>query len=1143
MPSKDRTGTLPFGPGGALGGVLVVVLVVGGLFWSAASGRPASAQRPQLFGGSLVLGDTRPLTVINVATAQVTVRLEGVNAQVGATTDGDVQPVPVDGGTMLVNRVTGTFNFLAADNFVTDPDGAGVGLGRLDGSTGAMGYGSGADAYIVRSAPESTVSLVGEQTVAQASKLQSGSSGGSKPAAAAAVPPLGFSAVGGQVSLQPGEATVSGSDLWVLVAGTRGCRVVQLQPAPTSRQGLASVDHGSVPACGQAALETGAGVVGVATPGHVLLYPATGRPAVVSVAATAQASQIRAVTGAGGRLWYLAEDAKGWELFGVGLGARTEGPYALNRFGAGSNPVVPVLSGGFLYTLDQAQTGQPTLWTIDTANGRMAPLSGTPRYPAVSPSERPGFSGAQVILDGPRVVFNNPQSLEAVVVFTDERRLPQVVNKSQAISVSATGPADLGATPATSQSNGGPSGSSGSSRIPVPVIQPVSKAVTCAQTTQKPYAPQVTGITASSGTALIQWSYELLDQTDCEPDTWTVDVTALTGSHQPAAPLQVVSGQDQYLFRGLRPSTTYQAVVTAFINRQSTPSSPATFTTAARGPDAPLQVHTHADGQGNWVVSWVPCTETANPNCVVPADEWTVTGAACNGTFVGSPPSVQVPGGQDSVTVSATDLKLLGDNLSFTVQGSLSSGLAGNPTADGACTEAYQKPDAAAIAISGQGVEDSSGHTITATVTVATTGDPDTVFGVPPRAAQFVYTLTSPAGTRTVGPTDQTDVVVPGLPAGVSLVPSVLIYPNGHPDDSVTVTGPAFQQTLAWPDLSAAGATGVLSKSDPDQGTVTVNLPPDTPTGPLSAVAPPSANSPGAGPQVQCGGAGGAVQSYPVQAVGLDRQFTLPMSDLVDEGGDCSVSFSLVDGANPDPYGGPSPAVALPFTIGTPPPTYDFTYKYVGCDHYECGPLGNQYTIEVDTNDQFQGGGDWAVTTKDGDLPQQADPCYASVGAPNLPDGFSIQLPQDCVPTGSLGVTVTWRYIGQEQSSAASAANSPGPPATPVPTTTTTTRPPCSTTTSSSSSTSSSTTTTTSAASHLRSSASTGCTTSSSSAGTPTGASAGAAGANATTAVEAAAGTGLPAVALAAAWGVGAGRRKLSRCRTRRAGKPEKESR
>ena len=45
--------------------------------------------------------------------------------------------------------------------------------------------------------------------------------------------------------------------------------------------------------------------------------------------------------------------------------------------------------------------------------------------------------------------------------------------------------------------------------------------VTCANTTQKPYAPQITSV-VPVGVGLVAWSYQLLDQQDCEPDSWSV---------------------------------------------------------------------------------------------------------------------------------------------------------------------------------------------------------------------------------------------------------------------------------------------------------------------------------------------------------------------------------------------------------------------------------------------------------------------------------------------------------------------------------------------------------------------------------------------------------------------------------------------
>jgi hypothetical protein len=1027
LPSRDPHAPPPFGRSGLLIGLTLVAVIVGGLVWAAASGQPAQAQKPRLLTGSLVLEDTRPLTVINVATAQITVRLAGVNAQIGAANEGQVEAFPVAGGTMLVNSVSGSFNYLEADNYVTDPNGPGVGLGPLTGSSGAQGYPAGADAYIVRTAPNSTVSLVSQKTVAEAAKaaLAPGNGKGVTAAPAAAVSPLGYSAVPGPVGSQPGAVAVFDSDLWGLVGQGSGCRLEQLHPVPTSRQGLVVTTRGSsTTPCGRLALEAGNARVAVASPGQVEILapevPSDARPGTapvkVSTPFTTRSSRIMPVSGTTDELWFLAQGQSGWQLFGVNPLGRTTGPFALSSLG-GADPVEPVLSNGFLYTLDRNQSGDPTLWTVDVANGRMAALDGQRTYPRLSPLEHDNFASAQVILDGPRVVYNNPQSHEAVVVFTDGEHPPVVIDKSQAETVSAAGPADLNApNPKTMP---GAKTNPANGKTPVPAVAAVSQQTTCANTTQKPYAPQITGISPSSGSALIQWAYQLLDQTDCEPSSWTVQVTALSGSHQPAQSLRLVNGQDQFLFTGLRPVTTYQVVVTAYINRQFTASTPATFTTTTRGPDAPTSVQTHSDGNGNWVVSWTPCTEQANPNCVVPAAQWSVVGTACRGSFVGTPPTVQVAGGQDTVTVSAASLELLGDSLSFSVQGSLVSGLTGNPTGDGSCTEAYQKPDVTAISLTGQGVEDPETNTINATLDIQSSGDPQSVYGVPPAKAEFIYTVSYPVGgsteTQTLSPVNKTTAHFGGLPAGVPLTPSVQIIPDGHQDASATVTGAPFQQTLAWPSDLAGGGTMATGTVSPDwnSGAFTVTLPPDTPAGPLTAVAPTAANAPGTGPQLQCGGAGGATSAFPNQLVTADRQLSFPLSDLVDTGGTCTISFSLIDGARPNPYGGPSPSITAAFSIGSEP-SYSFRATFVNCRRFQCGAFGTPYTVEVDSAEQafrFAGGGDWTVTATD-----PAGRCSATQAdstPPNFP--FDLTLPSACADPSHITVAVSWKYLGQSE--------------------------------------------------------------------------------------------------------------------------------
>jgi hypothetical protein len=1080
--SAASTAPRPFGRAGLVAGALVVLVVVAGMTWSAVAETPAAATRPQLFGGSLVLADQRPLTVIDLATGAITIRLTGVFQQVGAASDGQVLPVAVAGGTVLVNRASGNFNFLGADDYVTDPAPPGVSLGPLSGTTGATGLADGPDAYILRSAPHSSVSLVGPQTVEQAVREVSpgADSGSSAPAGRGpAVLPLGSATLPGVVDLGPGGAVVAGGSLWVLQAQGSGCRVDELTPVATSRQGLVVTGGPSAAGpCRDGALEAAGDRVAWARPGRVELVAASPRgppgaspagtssrsagtasglaggaqprPPSVATPFSASAASVLPVEGATGEFWFLAGGRRGWELFGLPPGGPVTGPFPLDQLGPGSDPAVPALAGGYLYTLDQNQSPQPQLWTVALGSGRMAPLPGVARYPIVSSTEKDDFHGVQILEVGPRVVINNPGSLDAVVVFTDGSRPPLVVDKSLAATVSATGPADL-TQPHQSHSTATTTPESRRATPGPPVVQPVSQQITCANTTQKPYAPQITGLSPSSGTVLVQWSYQLLDQTDCEPDSWTVQVTALDGSPQPAQPTQPVTGQDQYLFSGLRPATHYEVTVTAVINAQSTESTPAFFTTQARGPDAPLSVTTSADGSGDWVVSWTPCTEAANPNCVVPAAQWTVTGSACGGDFVGTPPSVQVPGTQTSVTINATSLGLLGDSLSFSVQGSLPSGLTGNPTSDGSCTQAWEAFSASEVALSGSG-QAQPGGTITATLVASTSGDLATLLQSHPTEADFVFSV----GGRTVGPTHSPTVIVADLPAGESLTPSVTVYPDGHPQASVTVAGAPFAQDLSWPADLSPMVTAAVDPTDPNQGSFTVTLPPDAPN-PVTATGPEAGTASSSGPLLQCGGSGGATYPYPVTAVGPGRSFTLPIADLVTTGGDCAISFTLTDTAQPDPYGVPSPPVVADFQIGQLP-AYQFQDAFTpdcsnGPGGNQCGPFGQPWQLVVSTapgSPPLSAGGNWTITTRAEDQNGQevpADPCYSSqpVEASDFPD--TITLPALCLyPLPKrVDVTVSFEYLGQTVPvDAGFPDNAPGTP----PTTTTTTSSTTTTTTS-----------------------------------------------------------------------------------------------
>lgn len=1038
----DRSGTA-----GAVLGLLVVVGLVAGVVWSAVAGPTPTASRPGIFSGSLVLEDQRPLTVVDVATGQVTVRLPGVYAQVGATGYGEVQAVPARGGTFLVDRTTGAFNLLGADDYVLDSTGAGIGLGQLTGSTGARGFADGADLYVLRVAPHSTVSLVDAATVAagaahtvaaRASQgLQAGSSPAiAEPAKAAAVTALGFASLDG--SARPGSTVVAGDDLWTVVSTREGiCRLEQLAPAAgatlsvTPRARLAD-------GCGPVAVDAvdggpGGPVAAMATPGAVVLL-GQGRTQSrrIAVPRTSAATALVPVTGpsvgtaaVGRTAWWLVGDATGWSVVGVGTDGTVTGPSRLAGVPAGAEPAPPVGDAGALWTLDRAGVAQPALWRIDPASGAVTTVGGQARYPRRSPLEQASFAGAEVTADGPRVVYNNPASLLAVDVFTDGTHAPVTLDKSTALDVSASGPGvpDLGGRPpgaASISPTAPPGGASGGPVRPHPAPAPIQAVVIdpqvgCASRTLKPYAPTISTVQPSTQSALVTWTYQLLDQQDCEPSTWSVTITALGGAPQPARPTQEVDGQQQLQVTGLRPATTYQAVVDAHLDAQSTPSQPVTFTTAEQGPDAPAGVTTTADGQGDWIVSWTPCSASA---CFVPAAQWDVSATACGGSFVPRPPTAEVPAGTTSVIVAAASTGLLGDSVSFSVQGATSSGLLGPPAADGACTQAWQPPQASDIALSGAATP--SGPTLTATLTVTETGAPALAWG--DSDPSFTYSV----GGHTVGPTGATTVTVAGLQPGVRYTPTVVVG-NGHPGDEVTVSGSSFTQDIPWPAIVLSAT--VVPNANPDTGTLAVTAQ-GLPRGTYSA-----------GGRLTCGST-----THDLGGPLTNGTLTDDSIDLDHLGAPCQVSLTLDDGDHPNPYGVPSPPATTTVTSFGTPPDYAFSAAYPSL----CDPALGCGLIDVSFDGPGQpakGGIDWsvkAVGTHGGDSCTETTP---QTEQPSFP--VVVLQPICAADARHVTVAVSYLYLGQIQTVETSplSGDPPTPPTTTTTTSTTTTTVPHATST------------------------------------------------------------------------------------------------
>ena len=94
---------------------------------------------------------------------------------------------------------------------------------------------------------------------------------------------------------------------------------------------------------------------------------------------------------------------------------------------------------------------------------------------------------------------------------------------------------------------------------------------------------------------------------------------------------------------------------------------------------------------------------------------------------------------------AGNDEKLLGTELTFSVEGVGSTGLVGAPTSDHACTQAWQPPDPAAVQLLAAAAP--AGQTVTASLQVVASGGAALAYGGD--RVTFTYSV----GGHTVGPT------------------------------------------------------------------------------------------------------------------------------------------------------------------------------------------------------------------------------------------------------------------------------------------------------------------------------------------------------------------------------------------------------
>jgi len=959
--------------------------------------QPSIAVQPKPFGGSLTLNDVQDPVVIDLATGSPNLRLQGIESQVGATDPSLVDAVPLADGTLLVNRSTGTFNVLGLGNSIVKTSG-GIALGDLPGTTGAAGFAAGDNGYIVRYAPTAaTISLVDQATVAAAARTTPGTSG-----TGASVPLLGFADVAGQIPTDPGSTVVANGDLWTITRAN-GQGTLQRFAAGQPGKQLTASQFGSVdPVAALDSASTPAGdVVALAEPTDIrIVQPAPGggtlQTTSVPVAAGTHVDQIVPIGNGQGQVLFAYHTTGGWRLAGVDLSSgQALAVRVMTGLPAKTTLESPVINDGTIYAIADDGSTTPPLVKIDPETGAATPLAGASSYPVAGAGEQTAFVDPglppQVISVGPRVIINNPNRVLAEVVFTDGSRPTRVIDKRTAVDV------DPSALPGATGDNT-PSTTPAKNLVSQP--QQVDTQLRCKTITQKPRVPVLDQPVPASHAVSLSWTYTLLDNQDCEPTSYLVTVATVGGGPSPATTQFPVNGQTQFTVPGLRPNTTYSFVVTALINTQSTPSLPQQATTTPEGPDAPLSVTTVANGSSGWTVTWNVCQGDACDSNL-PAATWTVTGSSCgNGSqFIGTPPVVTVPGTGGAVQTATIPFDqfptLVGDQLSFSVQGTSATGLAGDPTGDRTCTEGWRPANPALLTVIGSATADSGGSSVTASLTVAPGPGVTAVQAFGSDNVRFAFSILDQTSGQTSPPQTvlSPSATFVGLAPGHTYVPEVSVTPLISPTAGSTVSGAPFGTTVPWPPGITATQVGsvTVTPGNPNTGTATFAI--------TNVFAVPSATVK-ASATVTCQNTQtGAGSGLPVTPSGTSGSVTIPL-DYTTEGPNCSVAFTLSDGPS-GPYG------AAPFSVPSaamtvnPPPLSASASNFTLLPN----PVGASKLVS-----HYVGGGGtgWAIDIIAAGCPASTADAPGKTGGP-----WTTQVQAPSCSTGpTADVQVTYTYAG-----------------------------------------------------------------------------------------------------------------------------------
>lgn len=819
-PSRLQTAVL-------LTGVLVVAA---GITVASFAVKPDKARSFDLFYGSVFVDDNLSPVAIDLSSGKATVRLSDAPSAVSADRSQDLDMVPLVGGTLMLDPVTGEFNMLDSSGFVLKPTGGGVRLPQLPDSQDALttAVPSGDSAYLVRASPTGTaIYLVGQSTVASAVGVTSDS--GSSQVKARAQATLK------QTSADDANTMTSANgDLFVLtgrVGTTR--RLVQLSVPTGSNAGAPLTVQRRIQVAGVAALGsatqhadgTGADVVGVASRTMISVLAPDGSRYDAAVHAPAGVDAILPVRNAQGSLVFLYHAADSWSLVRAPIdGSAGASVTRLSGISAGVGLITPVESDGRVYAMGRDSYG--SLFQVGD-DGRAQPIQGAAHYPLVN-RERLNLDGAEVTADGSRVIFDSRANFRAVVVFADGSHAPRIVDKHSAVQVDTNGTASVSGNP---DRNHGPKPGKKTKPQPHP-DQAINNKINCKVVSQTPHIPSVQLVQRASRSVQLQWEYPLLDPQDCDPSTYTVAVKLLS-SDAPSPPSMVtVQGQDGVNLTGLFPDTEYQIVVSAYINKLHTPSQPLVVTTSVEGPAAPTGIHTTVDNAGNWTITWNSCGGI-QAGCVATAD-WQIIPHLCDGLGLSSAPDTRRRVGDPtqhtfSFTYQGSET-LLGRGLSFDIQGIGEKGTIGDSANDGSCSYSWSPVVAGDIHVHASAPPMTTGES-TSHTTVSMAFDGGQQHDLGGVGGEMTYELLQGNSVvARVGPTTKPQATLPGISAGSNYQVAVVVNPARHPSATARIGPVDVQPAIAkWPQPSIA-----ISVDDTDaydaQLSVTVSLPPGTNT-------------------------------------------------------------------------------------------------------------------------------------------------------------------------------------------------------------------------------------------------------------------------------------------------------------------------